>query len=85
MTNILIVYGTTKGHTAAIAERMREAIAGQGHEVTVERVGKSLPAIPDHVDGVLVGASVHAGRHPYGWDGAMARHRHKPVFGPIAR
>ena len=62
MAIILIIYGTTEGHTAAIAECMREAIAGRGHQVTVERAA-SLQTVPDHADGVLVGASIHAGRH----------------------
>jgi menaquinone-dependent protoporphyrinogen oxidase len=63
LSRILIVYGTKEGHTATIVDRMREALAAAGHEVTVVRAGSPPPAVPDNVDGVLVGASVHAGKH----------------------
>ena len=33
MARMLIVYGTTEGHTAQIADRMAKAIRGEGHEV----------------------------------------------------
>ena len=32
---ILIVYGTTEGHTATLVELMRESIAGRGLDVQV--------------------------------------------------
>ena len=56
---ILIVYGTTEGHTATLAELMRESIAGLGHEAQVERAGERPFEVPEDVDGVIVGASVH--------------------------
>jgi menaquinone-dependent protoporphyrinogen oxidase len=63
MSRILIVYGTKEGHTATIVERMREALEAQGDAVSTERAGRQLPSIPDDIDGVIVGASVHAGKH----------------------
>ncbi len=63
MSRILIVYGTKEGHTATIVERMREALEARGDAVATERAGKPLPSIPDDVDGVIVGASVHLGKH----------------------
>jgi menaquinone-dependent protoporphyrinogen oxidase len=63
VSTFLIVYGTKEGHTAAIAERMRTAIAASGHEVRLERASGSGPEVEQNVDGVLVGASVHAGKH----------------------
>ena len=63
MSEILIVYGTKEGHTAAIVECMCQTLEAGGHEAAVERAGSVPVAIPDDVDGVLVGASVHAGKH----------------------
>jgi menaquinone-dependent protoporphyrinogen oxidase len=60
---IVIVYGTTEGHTAALAEHMREAIAARGHDVRVERAGDKPVELPLDVDGIIVGASVHAGKY----------------------
>ena len=56
---ILIVYGTTEGHTATLVERMRESIAGRGFDVQVEQAGEQPSEIPADIDGVIVGASVH--------------------------
>lgn len=63
MARVLIVYGTTEGHTAGIVGRMRDAIEAQGHVVAVERARIPPLAIPDDVDGVIVGASVHRTKH----------------------
>lgn len=60
---ILIVYGTTEGHTATLVERMRETIAGRGHDVQVERADERPVGIPLDVDGVIVGASVHKAKY----------------------
>lgn len=60
---ILIVYGTTEGHTATLAERMRDAIAERGIEVQIERAVERPVGIPLDVDGVIVGASVHKGKY----------------------
>jgi menaquinone-dependent protoporphyrinogen oxidase len=62
MARILIVYATKEGHTATIAERMRETLVEQGHTVRLERAD-AKGWVPDDVDGVLVGASIHAGAH----------------------
>ncbi len=64
VAKILIVYGTTEGHTAAIAQRMASAMQAGGHEVDVRdssEVRKST--IDEPYDGVLVGGSVHRGDH----------------------
>ena len=62
MARILIVFATKEGHTATLAERMRETLVARGHDARLERAnGKVSP--PDDVDGVLVGASIHAGKH----------------------
>ena len=60
MPSILVVYATTDGHTAKVASRLGEMLAGQGHQVTVHdaRNPVDTPAADDF-DGVVVAASVH--------------------------
>ena len=64
MAKILLVYGTTEGHTAQIAQRMAESMRAGGHEVDV-RDSKEVrrSTVENGYDGVLVGGSVHAGEH----------------------
>jgi menaquinone-dependent protoporphyrinogen oxidase len=63
MARILIAYATKEGHTAKIAEHMREALAAGGHDVLVERVEKRPSELPPGLDGVIVGGSIHAAKH----------------------
>jgi menaquinone-dependent protoporphyrinogen oxidase len=64
MAKILLVYGTTEGHTAQIAQRMAATMRAASHEVDVrdsKELRKSM--IKGGYDGILVGGSVHAGEH----------------------
>ena len=63
MTKILIPYGTTEGQTARIAECIAEVIRGHGDEVEAVDVGEVTDTIPDGYHGVIVGASIHMGKH----------------------
>ena len=59
---LLIVYGTTDGMTERIAEHMAEVVRGAGHLVRVTRADDlRFPSDLADFDGVLVGASLHAG------------------------
>ena len=61
---LLIVYGTTEGHTKAVALHMAEVAAEHGHKVeTLHAAALDAPVDPYWFDGVMVGASVHQGRH----------------------
>jgi menaquinone-dependent protoporphyrinogen oxidase len=64
MAKLLIVYGTTEGHTARIARRMADIVEELGHEVDL-RDSKDLRdrRLEDRWDAILVGGSVHAGEH----------------------
>ena len=65
MPRILMLYATTEGQTARIAERMAQRLRDQGHGVDArpaDAAGASLDLTA--YDGVIVGASVHYGRHP---------------------
>ncbi|HEX6534805.1 MAG TPA: flavodoxin domain-containing protein [Gemmatimonadaceae bacterium] len=61
---ILIVYGTTYGQTAKIAERMAEHLMSWGHVVVLASADRvSHQITPDQFDGVIAGGSVIRGRH----------------------
>lgn len=62
MARVLIVYGTTEGHTAEVAERMATVIRGEGNQVELRdsKEVRKLPVSGDF-DAIIVGASVHAG------------------------
>ena len=62
MPRILVVYGTTEGHTAKVAGAVAEALHRTGGEVDVMAADDRAPA-PDGYDAVVVAASVHAGRY----------------------
>ena len=60
MSRILVLYGTTDGHTRRIAASLGATLRTQGAEVDVIRAGRPGPS-PDDYDGIIVAASVHAG------------------------
>lgn len=62
VVRVLIVYGTTEGHTARVAERMAATIRDEGHEVEVHDSREVRHTTIDRdFDGMLLGGSVHAG------------------------
>ena len=64
MANILIVYGTTEGQTAKIAEHLADAGRRLGHTVDVRHAPDATADVdPGGYDAVLIGASVHEGRY----------------------
>lgn len=61
MTKILLAYHSGEGQTTKVAERIASTL--RAGEVTVEvAVAEHAPS-PDGFDGVVVGDSIHAGRH----------------------
>lgn len=64
MARLLIVYGTTEGHTRKVAERIAGAVRAHGHLADVlDTATDPAPAEPDEYDGVVVAASLHYRRH----------------------
>lgn len=64
MSNLLLIYGTTEGHTATIAERIATVLQAEGHAVKgVGLTEDSVGAIADY-DAVIVASSIHA-RQPH--------------------
>ena len=83
MARILVVYGTTDGHTARVARALAEAATGAGAIVHVAVAQRTAPA-PVGYDGVIVAASVHAGRYQTGVCGWVRQHRDALAAVPAA-
>ena len=63
MPRILVSYGTTEGLTAKISEFVADVFRSHGHEAdTVDLKGSRAPS-PVAYDAVIVGASIHMGKH----------------------
>ena len=60
MAKILVLYGTTDGHTAKVAATVAEELRTAGASVDVVEAGTNEPA-PEDYAGVIVAASVHVG------------------------
>ena len=64
MSSFLILYATGEGQTAKIAERIATTIGERGHEVSAIDVGDRPESFtPKEYDAVVVGASIHVGKH----------------------
>ncbi len=64
MARLLIVYGSEEGQTAKVAKHLAEFFRDRRHQVDLI-FGKEVPADLSMTvyDGVVVGASIHMGRH----------------------
>ncbi|MFB6166023.1 MAG: flavodoxin domain-containing protein [Haloarculaceae archaeon] len=64
MARVLLLYGTSEGQTATIAERIGEVLSAAGHEPALVHAKHRPPgfALSDY-DAVIVAASVHVGKH----------------------
>ncbi|HET7349326.1 MAG TPA: flavodoxin domain-containing protein [Marmoricola sp.] len=63
MSKILVVYGTTEGQAARVADRIAEVLRDRGHDVTVLDVRNTDDTVLAAYDAVVVGASIHMGKH----------------------
>jgi menaquinone-dependent protoporphyrinogen oxidase len=63
MARILIGYGSTEGQTARIAEYIAGAVQGHGHEVQALDLKRSNDLSLNGYDAVIVGGSIHMGKH----------------------
>ena len=63
MLRVLIAYGTTEGQTGRIAEYLAKVIRSHGHEAVPVDVERASAPRPDGYDAVIVGGSIHMGRH----------------------
>jgi menaquinone-dependent protoporphyrinogen oxidase len=60
MPRILVVFGTTEGHTAKVAGTITDTLRRTGAVVDMTAAAAAAPP-PDAYDAVVVAASVHAG------------------------
>ena len=60
MSRILVLYGTTDGHTAKIAQSIGDALRAVGNDADVIEAGTADPR-PEDYTAVIVAGSVHAG------------------------
>ncbi len=60
---VLLVYASTHGHTEKIALRVARALREEGAHVQMCDVASAAKLATSDYDGVIVGASVHGGRH----------------------
>jgi menaquinone-dependent protoporphyrinogen oxidase len=58
---VLVVYASTHGHTAKIAERVGESLREHDVSARVREVGTNHDLA--EFDGIIVGASIHLSRH----------------------
>lgn len=63
MAKLLIVYGTTEGHTRTVAERIAGTVRARGNLADVLDAASHPAAEPDEYGAVVVAASLHYGRH----------------------
>lgn len=63
MIRVLIPYGTSEGQTARIAEYLADVIRDHGYEAYPGDIKRSGAPDPDGYDAVIVGASIHMGKH----------------------
>jgi len=63
MSRILIGYGTTEGQAARIAEHLAKAIGSHGVEARVADLKRSGNVDLDSCDAVIIGGSIHMGKH----------------------
>ena len=64
MSSFLILYGTGEGQTAKVAERIATTISERGHEASAIDVRDRPDSFTlEEYDTVVVGASIHVGKH----------------------
>lgn len=64
MSKVLIIYGTVEGQTAKIAGRIADTARAKGYDALVLDAKAAPPDLtPADADAVIVGASIHVGKH----------------------
>ena len=85
MSNVLIAYATNEGQTARIAGTLAKQIEANGHSTDVLDLGDTAtPPDPAAYDGIVVAASVHAGKHQESAQRFVAAHRNALDAGTTA-
>lgn len=75
MTNILLLYSTTDGHTLTISQRLATVIAAHGHTVKLAAIDSAANLDLTLYDKILIGASIRYGHHSQAVVDFVQRHR----------
>jgi menaquinone-dependent protoporphyrinogen oxidase len=75
MSRVLVLYGTTDGHTRLIAESIADGLRIGGVEADVVCAGTADPH-PAWYDGTIVAASIHAGKYQKAVEHWVRAHAH---------
>jgi len=62
MARLLLAYDTVEGQTRKIAEHMAQLATQRGHDISLVPI-TDVPADCEPLDGAILGASIHVGRH----------------------
>lgn len=60
---IYIAYATQEGQTAKIADYIADVIRAHGHQADTADIGHTKDGVLVGYDGVIVGSSIHMGKH----------------------
>ena len=63
MSEILIIYSTTDGHTREICQRLQRLVEQQRHQVTLASVDDAPDIRLESFDKIVIGASIRYGKH----------------------
>ena len=64
MASFLVLYGTGEGQTEKVATYIGDVLIDRGHEATTVNASEIPPDFAiDDFDAILIGASIHAGKH----------------------
>jgi menaquinone-dependent protoporphyrinogen oxidase len=85
MSRILLLYASTEGQTALIAERIARSLRDKAHSVELLPADTDPAQLePADYDGVMVGASIHYGHHPAYLHKLIRRHANALAGRPSA-
>jgi len=63
MSNILILFSTTDGHTKKISQKLQETIEQLGHSVSLLPIEEANQETLNTQDKIVIGASIRYGKH----------------------
>lgn len=64
LASFLVIYGTGEGQTAKVADHIVGELVDRGHDAMAVDAGDSNSDVSlDNADAVIVGASIHVGKH----------------------
>ena len=76
MQSVLILHRSKHGHTAKIADRIAQVIRADHVEVTVHPIDVAGVLALETYDAIVIGSSIHAGRHDHVTLDWIRRHAH---------